>query len=341
MPLLTFLLRPTAMLRGSIVPVLCIANMPDHHALSSPTVPALPRLVLACRRRLMATLLYTFMGVMPALAAPPEPVSYKGYLTDAAGTAINAAGMDMQTRIFDLASGGAALFSEQHLNVSITQGRFDLLLGSVGSGWGDLDFAQPLWLELVIDGETLAPRIPLTATPYAHATLQIGTQQVGRVCTSDGRRIQCTTEASALTGPQGEAGATGPQGEAGPMGPTGPMGPAGPGVPTGGSAGQVLAKIDGANYNTHWVTPSGGAGSSPVVRRHSANALTVIVNCQAGEIATGGSCLDTGATIAGGPLFGAAPMCDGALCAAGGTPNGWGCEFGNAVATNTAFALCQ
>lgn len=32
-------------------------------------------------------------------------------------------------------------------------------------------------------------------------------------------------------------------------------GPAGPGVPVGGAAGQILAKIDGQNYNTHWVNP--------------------------------------------------------------------------------------
>lgn len=32
----------------------------------------------------------------------------------------------------------------------------------------------------------------------------------------------------------------------------------GVGVPTGGTQGQVLAKIDGTDYNTEWVTPSGG-----------------------------------------------------------------------------------
>jgi trimeric autotransporter adhesin len=36
-------------------------------------------------------------------------------------------------------------------------------------------------------------------------------------------------------------------------------GPAGQGVPTGGSTGQVLSKIDGADYNTQW--GSAGAGS--------------------------------------------------------------------------------
>jgi len=36
------------------------------------------------------------------------------------------------------------------------------------------------------------------------------------------------------------------------------VGPAGGGVPTGGTAAQVLSKIDGTDYNTEWVTPSGG-----------------------------------------------------------------------------------
>ena len=41
----------------------------------------------------------------------------------------------------------------------------------------------------------------------------------------------------------------------------GPTGAAGQGVPTGGTAGQVLSKIDGADYNTQWVTGGGGGGS--------------------------------------------------------------------------------
>jgi hypothetical protein len=40
-------------------------------------------------------------------------------------------------------------------------------------------------------------------------------------------------------------------------GSVGVPGPAGPGVPTGGTTGQVLAKIDGTNYNTEWVDQSG------------------------------------------------------------------------------------
>lgn len=50
---------------------------------------------------------------------------------------------------------------------------------------------------------------------------------------------------------------TGPEG---PQGDAGAQGDPGVGVPVGGTTGQVLAKIDGTNYNTEWVDQSGGAG---------------------------------------------------------------------------------
>lgn len=58
-------------------------------------------------------------------------------------------------------------------------------------------------------------------------------------------------------GPKGDTGDTGPQGpkgDTGDTGPQGPTGPAGPGVPTGGTAGQVLAKGSGADYDADWTT---------------------------------------------------------------------------------------
>jgi len=48
------------------------------------------------------------------------------------------------------------------------------------------------------------------------------------------------------------------------QGPSGPQGPTGQGVPSGGSAGQVLSKIDGTDYNCEWITPSGGGGGGSV-----------------------------------------------------------------------------
>ncbi len=77
--------------------------------------------------------------------------------------------------------------------------------------------------------------------------------------------------ATGATGSQGPIGNTGAQGPQGNTGATGPQGPAGQGVPVGGTAGQVLSKIDAANYNTQWINLTGGGtvtavtGTAPVV----------------------------------------------------------------------------
>jgi len=64
------------------------------------------------------------------------------------------------------------------------------------------------------------------------------------------------------TGPTGATGATGAAstvpGPAGPTGATGATGATGPGVAVGGTAGQVLSKIDATNYNTQWITIGAG-----------------------------------------------------------------------------------
>jgi hypothetical protein len=61
------------------------------------------------------------------------------------------------------------------------------------------------------------------------------------------------TDVAQLTGPQGDPG---PQGEQGIQGEQGDPGSPGVGVPTGGTAGQVLSKIDSTDYNTEWIDQS-------------------------------------------------------------------------------------
>lgn len=65
-------------------------------------------------------------------------------------------------------------------------------------------------------------------------------------------------------GPQGDPGADGAVGPQGPAGADGADGADGQGVPVGGTAGQVLAKIDGTDYNTEWVDQTGGSGTPTV-----------------------------------------------------------------------------
>ena len=87
---------------------------------------------------------------------------------------------------------------------------------------------------------------------------QAATIQVGKVTTGEpGSEAQVTNSGSESAAvfdfviPRGEPGAAGPQGE------RGEQGPAGQGIPAGGSAGQIPSKVDGSDYNLHWITPPG------------------------------------------------------------------------------------
>ncbi len=72
-----------------------------------------------------------------------------------------------------------------------------------------------------------------------------------------------TTAGAGPTGPQGPAGSPGSPGLPGPSGPSGPSGApgsTGTGIAVGGFTGQVLAKASNTEYDTEWVTISGGTG---------------------------------------------------------------------------------
>jgi hypothetical protein len=64
--------------------------------------------------------------------------------------------------------------------------------------------------------------------------------------------IQGFTGVAGATGAQGIQGVAGATGSTGAVGATGATGP---GVPTGGTAGQVLTKVNGTDYNTTWDSP--------------------------------------------------------------------------------------
>ena len=66
-----------------------------------------------------------------------------------------------------------------------------------------------------------------------------------------------------IVGADGETGPAGPKGDTGDTGPAGDAGSAGPGVATGGSAGQVLSKNSGADFDTEWSDPPATGAIAP------------------------------------------------------------------------------
>lgn len=77
-----------------------------------------------------------------------------------------------------------------------------------------------------------------------------------------GKLVQAA--ASAFVGPKGDKGDHGDPGVAGSDGADGADGAPGVGVPSGGSAGQILAKASGDDFDTEWVEPPGGGGTGAV-----------------------------------------------------------------------------
>jgi hypothetical protein len=70
-------------------------------------------------------------------------------------------------RMYDQASAGTKLWEESHVDVQVNQGLVTLVMGSeTNITNGDLTDAG-VWVEVVIDGSTLAPRIQLRSVPYA------------------------------------------------------------------------------------------------------------------------------------------------------------------------------
>ena len=116
-----------------------------------------------------------------------------------------------------------------------------------------------------------------------------------------------------IQGPQGPAGvngldgATGPMGPQGPAGLTGPQGPAGTpgangqGVSAGGTTGQVLAKVNGTDFNTQWVTPSAGGSGAQVAliatKTTNAQVLSLANGTNTGDLVTFDNVVTSNASI--------------------------------------------
>ena len=101
-----------------------------------------------------------------AQSAIPETINYQGYLTDNSGNPINAT-VSMTFRIYTVASGGTALWTETQSNVPVNEGIYNVILGSVAS-LGALPFDVPYFLGVTvgIDSE-MTPRQALTSVAYA------------------------------------------------------------------------------------------------------------------------------------------------------------------------------
>jgi len=108
------------------------------------------------------------LGTPSVLADVPKVLNYQGRLTQTSGAPL-IGDHSVTFRIYDAETAGNKLWEEVH-QVSLTNqdnGLFSTSLGSLTS-FGTLDFNQPLWLSLEVDGEgEMVPRQQLASVSYA------------------------------------------------------------------------------------------------------------------------------------------------------------------------------
>ncbi len=106
----------------------------------------------------------------------PGIMSYQGKLSDRDdGHGINGT-YSMTFRIYASYTGSSPLWSETHPGVYVEKGLFSVDLGTINTI--ELPFDEQYYLEIVIDGDLMSPRQPLTTEAYAFRS-QIADSVVG------------------------------------------------------------------------------------------------------------------------------------------------------------------
>ena len=107
-----------------------------------------------------------------AQAQIPNAISYQGLLTTPTGVPITGI-YTLQFDLFSVLTEGTSLFSETHSTVSVQEGTFSVLLGSVTALPAIFD--QPLYVQITIPPSTVfSPRSELTSTELIGISLLTG-----------------------------------------------------------------------------------------------------------------------------------------------------------------------
>ena len=101
----------------------------------------------------------------------PGTINYQGVLKDGSGIIVANGDYDFIFRIYNIESGGSALWTETKL-VSITDGIFATQLGNITPI--NLPFDAAYWLGISISGGSeMMPRIPFTSVPYSRISFTV------------------------------------------------------------------------------------------------------------------------------------------------------------------------
>ncbi|HPI78606.1 MAG TPA: hypothetical protein PLK80_17885, partial [bacterium] len=103
-----------------------------------------------------------------ARAAVPQLIDYQGYLMES-GVAVEGA-KSITFKLYDAASGGSLLCSTGAQSATVTKGVFSHSIGSTGCDLSTINWDNPVYLELMVEGTTLAPRERIAGAAYSVQT---------------------------------------------------------------------------------------------------------------------------------------------------------------------------
>jgi hypothetical protein len=133
-----------------------------------------------------ASLLFTIVtvilvtSIVTLLAAnAPQAISYQGHLVNSSGEPIDSA-VTITFCIYDLPENGTIIWSETHTGVNVTDGWFNLTLGSINPLPDTVFATAERYLGMTLAGSIeLTPRTRLVSTGYAHRVSTIGGAESG------------------------------------------------------------------------------------------------------------------------------------------------------------------
>ncbi len=121
------------------------------------------------KKNLIQALLWLMLGLVPQLAwaEVPNAINYQGYLTDSSGTPLKGT-VNVTLKFWDALTGGNTIGSQKsYTNVEVNNGVF-----SQNVDVSDITFDKPVYVETMVNGETLAPRQLVTSVPSSQLAEQ-------------------------------------------------------------------------------------------------------------------------------------------------------------------------
>jgi hypothetical protein len=101
-----------------------------------------------------------------AYSEVPKTVSFQGYLAAESGDAVADGNYKLKFELHTNPDNGSVVWEETHTSVSVTNGIFSVLLGSINPV--NVSFDQQYFVAISVnDGSPLQPFIPLTSVPYS------------------------------------------------------------------------------------------------------------------------------------------------------------------------------